>query len=119
MGKRVSKRSAERPRSRPEESDESGQRLQQIRDLARFPSENPNPVLRIGGEGTVLYANEAARALDGLLENEREGALDEALAKEVSAAFASGEHRIAEFRSENRIHAFALTPVAGEAYVNL
>ncbi len=40
---------------------------QEIADLARFPSENPNPVLRVLPDGTVLYANEAARAVKGLL----------------------------------------------------
>ncbi len=36
---------------------------QELADLARFPSENPNPVLRVRPDGTVLYANEAARAV--------------------------------------------------------
>ena len=31
-----------------------------IRDLARFPSENPNPVMRIARDGKLLYANEGA-----------------------------------------------------------
>ena len=34
-----------------------------IRNLAKFPSENPNPVLRLNHEGMVLYANEASKAL--------------------------------------------------------
>ena len=38
---------------------------QKIADLARFPSENPNPVLRLSAEGRVLYSNPAgARLLD-------------------------------------------------------
>ncbi|UCF79129.1 MAG: GAF domain-containing protein, partial [Candidatus Eiseniibacteriota bacterium] len=31
--------------------------------LARFPSENPNPVLRIATDGAILYCNEAGRPL--------------------------------------------------------
>ena len=31
-----------------------------IRDLARFPSENPNPVMRIARDGKLIYANEGA-----------------------------------------------------------
>ena len=31
--------------------------------LARFPSENPNPVLRINPHGTILYANAASDCL--------------------------------------------------------
>jgi PAS domain S-box-containing protein len=34
-----------------------------IESLARFPSENPNPVLRIRQDGHLLYANEASHAL--------------------------------------------------------
>jgi hypothetical protein len=39
---------------------------QQLADLARFTSENPNPVLRVMPDGTVLYANDAAIAVKGL-----------------------------------------------------
>ncbi len=31
----------------------------ETRSIARFPSENPNPVLRIAGDGTILYSNPA------------------------------------------------------------
>ena len=33
----------------------------ELADLARFPPENPNPVLRVMPDGAVLYANDAAR----------------------------------------------------------
>jgi len=36
---------------------------EKIKDLAKFPSENPSPVLRVGKDGKVLYANEAALQL--------------------------------------------------------
>ena len=41
--------------------------MQTIEDLGKFPSENPNPVLRLDAAGAVLYANAAAEALGGLL----------------------------------------------------
>ena len=34
-----------------------------IESLAKFPSENPSPVLRVGRDGTLLYANEASYML--------------------------------------------------------
>ncbi len=34
-----------------------------MRRLAQFPEENPNPVLRVALDGTLLYANPPARAL--------------------------------------------------------
>ncbi len=38
---------------------------QELADLARFPCENPNPMLRVMPDGTVLYANDAALAVKG------------------------------------------------------
>jgi PAS domain S-box-containing protein len=36
---------------------------EKIQAQAKFPSENPNPVLRLGRSGVILYANEAAHGL--------------------------------------------------------
>ncbi len=36
---------------------------EETKSLAKFPSENPNPVLRIDPSGILLYANEAASAV--------------------------------------------------------
>lgn len=36
---------------------------EKIERLARFPSENPYPVLRISRDGTILYHNKAAEPL--------------------------------------------------------
>ncbi len=33
---------------------------EEIRSLAEFPQENPNPILRVFGDGAVLYANQPA-----------------------------------------------------------
>jgi PAS domain S-box-containing protein len=35
----------------------------EVRGLARFPSENPNPVLRLGKDGAILVANPASKLL--------------------------------------------------------
>ena len=42
---------------------ERKQSEQQIDSLARFPAENPNPVLRLRPDGVILYANEASQSL--------------------------------------------------------
>ena len=36
---------------------------QRTRDLARFPDENPNPVMRISRGGVVLYTNQPGRVI--------------------------------------------------------
>ncbi len=90
--------------------------LREVRDLAKFPEENPNPVLRVAGDGGVLFSNQAGRRLPGLLDA---GVLDPALAAQVSEAYGEGANRVAEFEAGDRIFVFALTPVAGADYVNL
>ncbi|SFC39297.1 PAS domain S-box-containing protein [Flexibacter flexilis DSM 6793] len=42
---------------------ESVMAQREIENLARFPSEAPNPVLRVSCEGDILYANKAANVL--------------------------------------------------------
>jgi two-component system sensor kinase FixL len=32
----------------------------EIKGLARFASESPNPILRVNGEGLIVYANAAS-----------------------------------------------------------
>lgn len=36
---------------------------EEMMDLARFPSENPNPVLRVARDGEILYSNKAGEQL--------------------------------------------------------
>lgn len=45
------------------ESTERKRAQDELKRLAHFPEENPNPVLRITSEGTVMYANTPAQAL--------------------------------------------------------
>ena len=41
------------------------QALARARWLARFPEENPNPVMRVSADGESLYCNPAAMVSDG------------------------------------------------------
>ena len=36
---------------------------EEIKSLAKFPEENPNPVLRVSSDNTILYANQASQPL--------------------------------------------------------
>ena len=42
---------------------ERKQMIERIESLARFPDENPNPVLRISDQGEVLYVNKSSSRL--------------------------------------------------------
>jgi PAS domain S-box-containing protein len=39
------------------------QALQEVRSLAKFPEEDPNPVLRVAADATLLYANQSSKCL--------------------------------------------------------
>ena len=72
---------------------------EEIKPLARFPAEAPNPVLRVSRNGTVLYANPASAALlrcfgaeaGGRLDLSRHEEIAEGLAREVRKAIDGSE----------------------------
>ncbi len=91
----------------------------EIKDLAKFPSEDPNPVARISAGGIVIYANDAASKLltgrdleagDSTLESWRELA-EEALANDTP--------KEAEIDYGTRIISYSLVPVPDAGYVNI
>ena len=92
---------------------------QELAHLARFPSENPNPVFRIMPDGAVLYANEAAIAVKGLFKGREKSTLARDLTSVVADASRTAEVRETEFESGNRTFAFTITPVTGETYINV
>jgi PAS domain S-box-containing protein len=92
---------------------------QEIADLARFTSENPNPVLRAMPDGTVLYANDAAIAVNGLLKGRKKSTLAGDLAGVCAKASRSAEVRESEFESGDHIFAFSIAPIADETYINI
>jgi len=92
---------------------------QELADLARLPSENPNPVLRVMPDGTVLYVNDAAIAVKGLLKGRKKPALTRDLAGVCAEASGTAEVRETEFESGDRVFAFSITPIADETYINV
>ncbi|MGA2613520.1 MAG: response regulator [Spirochaetia bacterium] len=91
----------------------------EVRDLAKFPSENPNPVIRANGEGAVTYANEAGRALMQAWENTLRDELPPPLRDAIAESFTAGVRRRADIGYGERIYAFDVIRPAGAPYVNL
>lgn len=86
--------------------------VRQARELARFPQENPNPVLRVDDDGAVEYANPAAVSLWGVA---REDLLDgnaaqAGLLELTRAALDDGEAREGELRYPPRVFHCAVVP---------
>ena len=92
---------------------------QELSPLARFPSENPNPVLRVAAHGRVLYANDAARAIQGLFADADKRTLTPRLAKVRDETNQTTKPRELEFEAQARVFVFSMTPVTGETYINI
>jgi PAS domain S-box-containing protein len=99
---------------------EHGRAQATLRRLAQFPEENPNPVLRVGADGKLLYANSPGRSCLA----EIEGAVDQSIPADVHALVerARREQRVveAELASQRgRTFWFSAAQPPGENYVNL
>jgi two-component sensor histidine kinase len=92
---------------------------QEARSQARFPQENPNPVLRVTAEGVLTSANQAS---DGFLAHvgcalgQR---LPKAYGELLHEGFATGRVQRFEAEYDGRTDAFAAVPVLAEGYMNL
>ncbi len=92
---------------------------QELAHLARFTSENPNPLLRVMPDGAVLYANDAAIAVKGLLKGRKKSTLGHDLAGVCAEASRTAENQDTEFECTDRVFAFSITPVTGETHINI
>ncbi len=88
-------------------------------DLAKFPLENPNPVMRIAKDGTLLYANPAADVLMKAHKIKPDQKLPGLWKKPVQAAMKKNEKRIFEAEVGDKIYSILITPVVEEGYANL
>ncbi len=86
-----------------------------ITDLAKFPSENPNPVLRATKE-KIIYINEAGEKLFNIIEGE---SVPLSLLDKVKEVFSLNEIERLEIEHNNQVYSYFITPVEVEDYVNI
>ena len=98
---------------------ERKQAEQQIESLARFPGENPNPVLRLRPDGVILYANAASQSLL----QEWGCAVGEVAPlvwrTAVAAAFAERSSQQIDVEAVGGVWSFFMTPIVEAGYINL
>ncbi|MEN6517688.1 MAG: ATP-binding protein [Methanospirillum sp.] len=90
-----------------------------LESLARFPAENPNPVLRLADGRTIVYANPAALTMLGEPAGGpgREAADD--IARMATTALASGTMHEMEYSKGDEAYLLSFIPVADRRYVNI
>ncbi len=86
--------------------------------LARFPEENPNPVVRVSAEGRVLYSNPVAASLAGW-ECSVGGPMPRALLPLVGKARAEGRAIEEDMVLAGTPYAVAVAPIPAEHYANI
>ncbi len=87
-------------------------------DLAKFPSENPCPIMRIHKDGTILYANKASTPLLKAKNSDIGKPAPQEwhrLAKEV---LASGRIATEEVKDDGRVFSLRAVPIVKNKYVN-
>jgi two-component system CheB/CheR fusion protein len=86
--------------------------------LARFPDENPNPVIRTSAEGTILYCNPASvKNLQWACSVGHP--LPDPVRTLVTPAMTSGEELYREIQLGEKFFAVTVTPFPAESYVNV
>jgi PAS domain S-box-containing protein len=91
----------------------------EIQSLARFPGENPNPVLRVVPDMTVRHVNKAG---EPFLDHYRSGLgrpFPEPFQAVAAEVFASGMARTFEAAVGQRVFAMTVSPILDSGYVNV
>ena len=92
---------------------------QEIRNLSKFPAENPSPVLRVARDGKLLYANLSSLPLlmewNGKIGRQVPSSLRQ-LAEQVLSA---GLRKSVELKIGARTFLFDIVPLRDSGYVNL
>lgn len=92
----------------------------ELRSMAAFPEENPNPVLRADGHGQILYANPAARKMLSAGCPDGELLLPHPLREAVICVLAQHRPVDVEFESASEhVFLFAVALSRTEGWVNL
>jgi len=94
---------------------ERKQAEERIRNLSRFPSENPNPVLRVDKK-KVLYTNRIGQKFFNIEEGSW---IPQFLETTTKYVLNNNKIQELELKANNRIYTLVITPVENEEYANI
>ncbi len=90
-----------------------------VQDLARFPDENRNPVMRVSNQRQLIYANAASTGLLDFWSSQEPENLPAELREAIDLAFEIGEVIPCETRWGEKTFLLNVTPVLDFDYVNI
>ena len=91
----------------------------EIESLSRFPSENPNPVLRMAKNGAILYANAGSAPLLSWCDAQIGDKGPDDWWHHVAKALDTDEVQMIEISCDGRTFSLTIAPVAEKGYANL
>ncbi len=91
----------------------------EIKSLAKFPSENPFPVLRISSQGEILYANGPGAVVLDYWQRKVGQTVPDDWCQLVTEVIRSGRNRVEEIQHREHTYSLVLTAIPGISYVNI
>ncbi|MFX0000315.1 MAG: MASE3 domain-containing protein [Candidatus Hodarchaeota archaeon] len=88
---------------------------EEIKSIAKFPSENPNPILRVSNEN-VLYINHAGETLFNIEIGDK---IPPSLNNVIEEVFHTQKIQQIELELNKEFYSFTITPIAEENYLNV
>jgi PAS domain S-box-containing protein len=98
---------------------ESREAQARSQSLAKFPAENPNPVLRLSREGRILYANKASKPLLAIWRCEEGQTLPEPWHQLTLEGFRTNLLQQGEVQAPNRVYSLTFAPIEHANYMNI
>ncbi len=92
---------------------------EEVKRIAKFPSENPNPVLRLQQDGRVLYVNDAGQVLMHAWGCQVGDYAPVFWRELVAESAATRTDKVVDVQQGTSIWSFFVAPIADEGYVNL
>lgn len=92
---------------------------EKITDLARFPEQNPNPILRVEASGTFLFGNRASQRMCDEWGFRVGQPVSPGWLVLVTEIIASQQNSIIDARCGEKIYSLTLVPFAEAGYVNI
>jgi PAS domain S-box-containing protein len=98
---------------------ERKQAEEEIASLSKFPTENPNPVLRAHNDGRIVYANAASRCFLEMWGCEINDYLPEELKGMIAETVENESSKTVDIPCNDKLYSIMMVPVPEGRYVNL
>ena len=92
---------------------------EEITRLSKFPTENPNPILRVQNDGKLIYANAASQELLEVWHCEVNDYLPPELSDLITAAVRDRLNKTVDVPCNDKVYSIMLVPIVESGYVNI